>query len=151
MKLLTLENLRALGCRPMAEGFPKLSKGLDLPKIKVRALKKHIIPFTMKGQSNNVLSMQQEYLLTNLILDIPTTQSCKNSFLFCFKDVFILILYTSVYLIVCMCTTFVPGAHRGQKKVMISLELELPMITNCHVSEGTEPGSFRRAAIAPKC
>lgn len=49
MKLLILENLRVLGCRLMVEGFFKLSKGLDLLKIKVRVLKKYIILFIMKG------------------------------------------------------------------------------------------------------
>lgn len=57
-----------------------------------------------------------------------------------------------VYLTVCMSTTFVPGEHRGQKKVMDTLGLELLMILSCHASVGTERGgSSRKAAIALPC
>lgn len=35
---------------------------------------------------------------------------------------------------VCRYTMYVPGAHRGQKRVLDPLATELEMVVNCHVS-----------------
>lgn len=45
-----------------------------------------------------------------------------------------------------MCTTCVPGAHRGQRKASDLLELELLMVvdTMSYVTAGIEPGSSAR-------
>lgn len=40
---------------------------------------------------------------------------------------------TYVCMYVCMCTSYMPGAQRGQKKVLGLLELELETVVNCHV------------------
>lgn len=32
-----------------------------------------------------------------------------------------------------MCINLMPGAHRGQKEVLGSLEMELQMVVSCHV------------------
>jgi hypothetical protein len=39
-----------------------------------------------------------------------------------------------LYVHVCRYTMCVPGAHRGQKRVLDPLALELEMVVNCHVS-----------------
>lgn len=41
------------------------------------------------------------------------------------------------YPYVCMCTTCMPGAGRGQKRAMHLLELELRMVVGHHVNAGT--------------
>ena len=37
-----------------------------------------------------------------------------------------------------MCINFMPGARRGQKEVLGSLELELQMVVSCHVVAGNQ-------------
>lgn len=46
-------------------------------------------------------------------------------------------------------TTWVPNAHRGQKNVSETLELELYIAASFHVCAGIEPVSSGRAASAP--
>lgn len=41
-----------------------------------------------------------------------------------------------------MCTIYVPGAHRNQKRALSSLDLWLQVVMNHHVGSGTEPRSF---------
>jgi hypothetical protein len=40
-------------------------------------------------------------------------------------------------------TTYVPSAHRTQKRALDSLELELQTVTSFHIVLGTERGSAR--------
>lgn len=44
----------------------------------------------------------------------------------------------TVCLHVYMCTTFVPGVHGVQKRATHTLELELQIVTSCHVGAGNE-------------
>lgn len=39
-------------------------------------------------------------------------------------------------LLVCMCTMFMPGVHKGQKKALEPLETGIPDSHECHVSAG---------------
>lgn len=48
-----------------------------------------------------------------------------------------------------LCTTRVPNAHRGQKKVSETLELKLYIAATFYVSAGVEPRFSGRAASAP--
>lgn len=36
----------------------------------------------------------------------------------------------------CVCTMYVPGAHKSQERVLDVLELELWMVVNCHEDGG---------------
>lgn len=40
---------------------------------------------------------------------------------------------TMFWMHVCLCTAFMPGSHRGQKKVLDALNLELETILSYHV------------------
>lgn len=46
---------------------------------------------------------------------------------------------------VCVLTTQVLDACKGQKRVSYPLELELQMIISCHVGSGNFPGSSGKA------
>ena len=37
-----------------------------------------------------------------------------------------------------MCTTYVPGAHRGQQRVLDPLEVGLEVVVRCHVGDGNQ-------------
>lgn len=47
-----------------------------------------------------------------------------------------------------VCTTFMPGAHRDQKRALEPLELALQMVISCHVGSGNRPGFSGKAADA---
>ena len=51
-----------------------------------------------------------------------------------------------------MCTMRISGAHRGQKRALDPLELELQMVVNCRVgAAGTKLHSSVRVASALNC
>lgn len=52
----------------------------------------------------------------------------------------ILLLYFRSILPVCLCTTFTPGAHRGQKRALNPLELNLQTAVNRMWVVGIKPG-----------
>lgn len=61
-----------------------------------------------------------------------------------------LIYFNSIYLFchhVCLCTTYVSGAHRIWKRALDPLELELQTALNYHVGSGFS----ERVASALKC
>jgi hypothetical protein len=51
-------------------------------------------------------------------------------------------------LLACMCNACVPSAHKGQKRALGPLELELQAIASNHSVLGTKLGSSARAASA---
>lgn len=72
------------------------------------------------------LSVQCDSFEVFLVLKFQCT------LLFNFKNGYICFMFMSV-LPMCLCTTFMPGAHRSQKDVLGSLELELLVIVSHHV------------------
>lgn len=44
------------------------------------------------------------------------------------------------------CKAYSLGAHRGQKRVLGTLELEVRTVVNCHLGLGTEPMFSGKAA-----
>ena len=51
---------------------------------------------------------------------------------------------------VCLCTTYVPGARRTQKRALDTLELESQMVVS-HSVVGLEPRSSKTAVSALSC
>lgn len=54
----------------------------------------------------------------------------KNAFIYVYVYVYVFCLH------ICICTTFEPGAHKGQDRVLGPLGLELYMVVCYHVSAG---------------
>ena len=50
-----------------------------------------------------------------------------------------------------ICTTWVPGVLRSQRRALDPWELELCMVVNCHVGSGAKPQSSARAPSTLKC
>ena len=50
-----------------------------------------------------------------------------------------------------MCTTCVPGAHGGHKRVCHPLEIQLLAIVGHHMGIGNQPGQSTRTASALDC
>lgn len=68
------------------------------------------------------------------------TQTLTQSSLF-YLDLFILCAWVS-HLHVCMCTTYMPGACGGQKRVLDPLKIELQMFVSSCVSSGKQTSGF---------
>lgn len=89
----------------------------------------------------------KEPLAETLIRPVRKSKRWKHRkfFFFFFKLTYFYVYVCLACVCICMWTTCMPGAQRGQKRVVNLLEVELRMVMSYHMGTGTEPNSSARA------